>query len=160
MRIELLSKRELIKILSRHTYRCVSKHTNFVVGEDYFAIVDNGQTHLADEHGEVLWTFEGEHWKPYLRKTKMGKYVFVVEQNVDLDEGRGPYVVKAVVANEFDALTIADTLEPYHHRGQFTKVTQMLLLTNAEQYIVEQQKLLREKALAKLTKDERKVLGL
>lgn len=68
MIIELMSKKELLDIVRRHTYRCISKHAGFIIGEDYFAIEDNGQTHMADEAGEVIWTFEGEHWKPYFKE--------------------------------------------------------------------------------------------
>lgn len=75
MIIELLSKRQLIDIVKRHTYRCIRKCDMLggkpcIVGQDYFVIVDNDneRTYLADEDGEVLAAFVRDKWKDFFKE--------------------------------------------------------------------------------------------
>lgn len=88
------------------------------------------------------------------------KKVYVVFRNADLNEGRGPMLVEAICEKQTDANVVADSAEPYGHRGQFCQVEAWPVLATAGEYLDQKTRKLKEKALAKLTSEEKKVLGL
>lgn len=86
--------------------------------------------------------------------------VYLVMKNADLTEGRGPMLVEAVVDNEADAKLIAVENEPYRQFGQFCEVKIMPVLSNSSEYIKQKKIEAIARAKAKLTREERVLLGL
>lgn len=98
--------------------------------------------------------------------------IYLVMQNSDLTEGRGPMIFKAAFLEPGDALKYAKAIEPYgaevsvgrykssYAYGQFTEVVETNLFENFASKVDIDNEIKRKEALQKLTAEERKLLGL
>lgn len=97
--------------------------------------------------------------------------VYVVMRNSDFTEGRGPMVMDSLWMNAKDAVRYAESIEPYGAKmemgkygafayGQFLEIKLQEVMDSYEDMTQKKENELREKALAKLSDKEKKVLGL
>jgi hypothetical protein len=90
----------------------------------------------------------------------MMQTIYIVFENADKTEGRGPMVPVACFLNQKHAKKVANMNEPYGHSGQFCEVREFPLCSNVDDYIDAREEKVRRTALAKLTEEEKKLLGL
>ncbi len=88
------------------------------------------------------------------------KNIYLVRVNADTTEGRGPMVPKATFTNEQDAIAVEKTMHPYRVDDGLVDVIVFPLYTSIDDYRDNNEKSVKEKALAKLTDYEKKLLGL
>lgn len=86
--------------------------------------------------------------------------VYPAQQNADLTEGRGPMVTKALFTSEGDAQRAAETLEGVMGHGHGKVGAPIVVYQSLAEYMDERYGEVRKQALAKLTREERRALGL
>lgn len=87
--------------------------------------------------------------------------IFVFMKNADQTEGRGPMVPVCGFTDKTEAQKVADRLEPYGFSGQFNEVREFTVYNKAEDFPgYPSDENLKKHALAKLTAQEKKLLGL
>lgn len=90
--------------------------------------------------------------------------VYVVLRNSDLEEGRGPFVLDAVFANDTLAVQYAEEKFDYYHHGAiaqgWARIATMPVFESTSEWRRLEREKIRAQALAKLTPEEREILGL
>lgn len=90
--------------------------------------------------------------------------IYIVKLNADLTEGRGPMVFHSAWEDKIEAEKVADYIDPYFKPGQrrsgLSSVEPAILHESFDEYKNNGDKKIKERALAKLTDYEKKLLGL
>lgn len=114
------------------------------------------------------------HAIPSGKKARDMKKIYVVLRNADFTEGRGPMLFHAAftsgeeaikyVANQFGIFGSAQHVErnKYNHYAYANgyQIDEVVLHDNAEAIEENERRIAKDKALAKLTKEEQQLLGL